>query len=52
MRRDYLDATYLQAAWAGAVRGQPLLVSIGVSEEGFREVPAVEVAPGEHRDGY
>lgn len=43
----YLDATYLKARWAGAVRDVALLVAVGVSEEGYREVLAVEVAPGE-----
>lgn len=48
----YLDATYLKATWAGAVRNVALLVAIGVSAEGYREVLAVEVAPGERGDGY
>lgn len=29
-----------------------LLVAVGVSEDGFREVLSVEVAPGEQADGY
>lgn len=48
----YLDATYLKATWAGAVRNVALLVAIGVSEEGYREVLSVEVAPGERTEGY
>lgn len=48
----YLDATYVKARWAGAVRDVALLVAVGVSEEGFREVLAVEVAPGERTEGY
>lgn len=48
----YLDATYLKATWAGAVRNVALLVAVGVSEEGYREVLAVEVAPGERTEGY
>ncbi len=48
----YLDATYLKATWAGAVRNVALLVAIGVSEEGYREVLGVEVAPGEQTAGY
>ena len=48
----YLDATYLKATWAGAVRSVALLVAVGVSEEGYREVLAVEVAPSERADGY
>ena len=48
----YLDATYLKATWAGAVRNVALLVAVGVSDDGYREVLAVEVAPGERTDGY
>lgn len=48
----YLDATYLKASWAGAVRNVALLVAIGVSDEGHREVLAVEIAPGERTEGY
>src|SRR5690554_2280854 len=42
----YLDATYLKARWAGAVRDVALLVAVGVSDEGYREVLAVEAAAG------
>jgi len=48
----YLDATYLKATWAGAVRNVALLVTVGVSDEGHREVLAVEIAPGERTEGY
>lgn len=48
----YLDATYLKATWAGAVRNVALLVAVGVSEEGYREVLSVEGAPGERTEGY
>lgn len=48
----YLDATYLKATWAGAVRSVALLVAVGVSDDGYREVLAVEAAPGERTDGY
>lgn len=48
----YLDATYLKTSWAGAVREMALLVAIGVSEEGFREVLAVEAALGERSALY
>jgi transposase-like protein len=48
----YLDATYLKASWAGAVRNVALLVAVGVSEQGHREVLAVEIAPGERTEGY
>ena len=46
----YLDATYLKARWAGAVRSVALLVAVGVSDEGYREVLAVEAAAGEHTE--
>ncbi len=48
----YLDATYLKARWAGAVRDVALLVAVGVSDEGFREVLAVEIAAGERTEAY
>lgn len=48
----YLDATYLKARWAGAVRDVALLVAVGVSDEGYREVLAVEAAPGERGETW
>jgi putative transposase len=48
----YLDATYLKAQWAGAVRSVALLVAVGVAEDGFREVLAVEAAPGERHEAW
>jgi putative transposase len=41
----YLDATYLKVRWGARVTSMALLV--GVDEEGFREVLAVEVAGSE-----
>jgi transposase-like protein len=43
----YLDATYLKVRWASRVTTMALLVCVGVDEEGFREVLAVEVAGSE-----
>src|SRR3954454_6347810 len=43
----YLDATYLKARWGASVTNLALLACIGVDEEGFREVLAVEVAGSE-----
>ena len=43
----YLDATYLKVRWAARVTTMALLVCVGVDEEGFREVLAVEVAGSE-----
>ncbi len=40
----YLDATYLKVRWGASVTNLALLACIGVDEEGFREVLAVEVA--------
>jgi transposase-like protein len=34
----YLDATYLKVPWSARVTTMALLVSVGVEEEGFREV--------------
>ena len=48
----YLDATYLKARWAGAVRDVALLVAVGVSDEGYREVLAVEAAAGERTETW
>ena len=47
----YLDATYLKVRWGARVSSMALLVCVGVDEEGFREVLAVEVAGSEKGDG-
>ena len=39
----YLDATYVKARWARAVRNVALLVAVGVSDEAHREVLAVKL---------
>ena len=48
----YIDATYLKVNWAGAVRSMALLVALGVSDSGYREVLAVESAGGEKTASY
>jgi putative transposase len=48
----YLDATYLKVRWAARVTTMALLVCVGVDEEGFREVLAVEVAGTEKGAAY
>ena len=48
----YLDATYLKVRWGAAVTSMALLVCVGVEEEGFREVLAVEVAATEKGAAY
>lgn len=48
----YLDATYLKVNWGSHVGDLALLVAIGVSETGYREVLAVESAAGERKEAY
>jgi putative transposase len=48
----YLDATYLKVGWGARVTSMALLVCVGVEEEGFREVLAVEVAGTEKGAAY
>jgi putative transposase len=48
----YLDATYLKVRWGASVTNLALLACVGVDEEGFREVLAVEVAGSEKGVAY
>src|ERR687885_1593341 len=48
----YLDATYLKVRWGSSVTSMALLACVGVDEEGFREVLAVEVAATEKGAAY
>ena len=48
----YLDATYLRVRWGARVTSMALLACVGVDEEGFREVLAVEVASTEKGAAY
>ena len=48
----YLDATYLKVRWGARVSTMALLACVGVDEEGFREVLAVEVAATEKGVAY
>ena len=48
----YLDATYLKVRWGARVTSMALLACVGVDEEGFREVLAVEVAGSEKGAAY
>jgi transposase-like protein len=48
----YLDATYLKVNWGASVTNLALLAAVGVDEEGFREVLAVEIAAGEKSAAY
>jgi putative transposase len=47
----YLDAAYFKVNWGGRVVDLALLVAVGVNEEGYREVLAVEPAGGERKEG-
>jgi putative transposase len=48
----YLDATYLKVRWGASVTSMGLLACVGVEEEGFREILAVEVASTEKGAAY
>ena len=48
----YLDATYLKVRWGVGVTSMALLACVGVDEEGYREVLAVEVAASEKGAAY
>ena len=48
----YLDATYLKVHWGSHVGDLAVLVAVGVSEQGFREVLAVETYAGERAEAY
>jgi putative transposase len=48
----YLDATYLKVRWGASVTSMALLACVGVDEEGFREILAVEVAGTEKGAAY
>ncbi len=48
----YLDATYLKVRWGARVSSMALLACVGVDEDGFREVLAVEVAGSEKGVAY
>lgn len=47
-----LDACYLKIRWGDRVGDLALLVAVGISEEGYREVLAVESAGGERKEAY
>ena len=48
----YLDATYLKVNWGSHVGDLAVLVAVGVSQEGFREVLALETYAGERAEAY
>jgi putative transposase len=48
----YLDGTILKKSWAGEVRNISILVAIGVSADGFREILGVAEGPKEDGEGW
>ena len=48
----YLDGVVLKRSWAGEVRNVSLLVAIGVSAEGFREILGIRAGAKEDRKGW
>jgi putative transposase len=48
----YLDACYVKVNWGSYVGELALLVAIGVSQEGYRELLAVDAAGGERKEAY
>jgi len=48
----YLDGIVLKRSWAGEVRNVSVLVAIGVSESGFREIIGVAEGAKEDKEGW
>jgi transposase-like protein len=48
----YLDGTILKRTWAGEVKNVSVLVAIGVSESGYREVLGVSEGAKEDKEGW
>ena len=48
----YLDGIILKRSWAGEVRNVSLLVAIGVSGEGYREILGICEGAKEDKDGW
>ena len=48
----YLDASYFKVNWGGRVVDLALVVAVGVNEEGYRQVLAVEPAGGERKEAW
>jgi transposase-like protein len=48
----YLDATYLKVNWGSHVGDIAVLIAVGVSATGFREVLALETYAGERAEAY
>ena len=48
----YLDGIVLKRSWAGEIRNVSVLVAIGVSESGFREIIGVAEGAKEDKEGW
>lgn len=48
----YLDGIYLKMTWGGEVRNIAVLVAVGVRDDGFREVLAVEEGTREDKESW
>lgn len=48
----YLDGTIIKRTWAGEVKNVSVLVAIGVSESGYREVLGVSEGAKEDKEGW
>ena len=48
----WLDGSFFKVNWGGRVVDLALLVAVGVNEEGYREVLAVEPAGGEKKEAW
>ncbi len=48
----YLDGIVLKRTWAGEVKNVSVLVAIGVSEEGYRDILGISEGPKEDKEGW
>jgi putative transposase len=48
----YLDGIVLKRSWAGEIKNVSVLVAIGVSEDGFREIIGVSEGAKEDKEGW
>jgi transposase-like protein len=48
----FLDGIVMKRSWAGEVRNESLLVAIGVTTEGYREILGIMEGPKEDKSGW
>ena len=48
----FLDGIVMKRSWAGEVRNMSLLVAIGVTTEGYREILGIMEGPKENKSGW